>query len=352
MLLAVTNPNFSIVVPSGCNANCRFCFWKPTDLLSKYEYLYRLEKTLALLPEEFKQCSITGGEPTTCSFLPEILAMVSKRFDKVVLSTNGYNVTADIFQYIDHLNISRHQYDEELNFGAFGTDSVPTEVGIQLITGCAHHNLVDVTLNCVLDAEFDDIEFIHEYIAFAKKVGVDSVCFRKVHSDLGMLPVESNFTGKVTESGCPVCKTRTRYVDEMLTTWRYGVLEPHSVWHNAGVFELVFQPNGILTTDWEGKEPLVNNPTLLGKKDNPKQIQTYQLEMEGCRSDIVFSGGKRGVSFDTGSKAKTTVVVTERTPDYASYTSSGCGSSGCGSSGIVYGGGGEGCGAVHTTSCG
>ena len=63
MNLAVYNPNFSIVVPSGCNAACKFCFWEQSRSLSKEEFLQRLEEVLLELPEDFEQCSITGGVP-------------------------------------------------------------------------------------------------------------------------------------------------------------------------------------------------------------------------------------------------------------------------------------------------
>lgn len=253
MNLSNSDPNFSVVVPGPCNAKCDFCFWKETKgSLYKGAYLRKLETALAALPSEFRQCSITGGEPTASSYLLDILTLVRARFPKVVMSSNGFDVYGWVFNYIDHLNISRHHWDDAFNVLRFGTTSVPNTASLTNICKMANQYGVDVTLNCVVRADFADRDFVRLYLDYAKIVGANAVCFRKEHGTLDDLPVETFIHQKVIrEGGCPACRTKVRLIDGMQTTWRYGLLDPTTVMQ--GIYELVFQQDGRLTSDWDGK---------------------------------------------------------------------------------------------------
>ena len=265
--LANQDPNFSIVVPGPCNARCAFCFWKPTDSgTTKQEYLRLLANTLIHLPPMFRQCSITGGEPTASAYLLDILKLARQRFEKVVLSTNGFDLKPEHLQYIDHLNISRHDVTDSGNTNVFKTDSVPDTLELVNICHMAHKAGVDVTLNCVV-RDSTPLSFYESYCDFAKLLQADAVCFRKEHGDLNDLPVENviNVTAPVLkEGGCPVCRTKTRNYRGINTTWRYGVLEPSQVIND--IYELVFQQDGILTFDWKGEKPILM-PSVLGRLD-------------------------------------------------------------------------------------
>jgi organic radical activating enzyme len=254
MKLAVENPNFSIIVPTGCNAKCEFCFWsKPEGCLQGVEYLRRLNDVLQELPKEFTQCSITGGEPTTSPILREILVLVRMRFEKVVMSSNGYNIEPWVFDYIDHLNISRHDYNDENNNQVFQTDTVPTGKQLRSICATANTKGVDVTLNTVLSTNFNDKAFIYEMIEFSKSVWANAICFRKEHSDIEPMPVEEDLNWKITyEHSCGVCTVKDRFIRGFKTTWRYSVLEPSKALN--GVYELVFHGDGKLTSDWEAED--------------------------------------------------------------------------------------------------
>lgn len=254
MNLAVSNPNFSIVVPTGCNAKCNFCFWtKSEKCLPKREYLRRLQTVLQDLPCDFTQCSITGGEPTTCDFLRDILVLVRLRFDKVVLSTNGFKVEPWVFDYIDHLNISRHHHDDLKNEQIFGTSTVPNWLGIQDICNRANNVGVDVTINTVVHEDFHKKSFLHNMLDFVRSVEANAICFRKEHGNLDPLPIEKELPKIVYEHGCGVCLVKERYIRGIKTTWRYSVLEPSQ--DLGAVYELVMQPDGVVTRDWEATQP-------------------------------------------------------------------------------------------------
>jgi len=305
MKLAVSNPNFSIIVPSACNAKCSFCFWEVKEKMpSRTDYLKKLKDTLDQLPSEFQQCSITGGEPTMCEYLSDILTLVRKRFGKVVLSSNGYDIKAEHLSKIDHLNVSRHHYIQADNIKVFGTKSVANDLELTCTCSAAEAYGVDVTLNCVLPAKFDDAQFIYQYLKFSKLIGAHGVCFRKEHSDLSPLPVETFFTQKAfNQTSCPVCSSHSKFIDGVKTTWRYSVREPSVAL--KGVYELVMQQDGRVTSDWAG-----NTEIEFGKK----------------------------------------VTEVTKVAKASSYVGSGCGSSGCG--GPVYKQSYSGCGRFGFSSCG
>ena len=77
MKLAVSDPNVSIIVPGGCNANCSFCFWKHEA--SRKDYIEWLKETLDNIPDEFRSLSLTGGEPTL-GLLNEVLSVIDSKY--------------------------------------------------------------------------------------------------------------------------------------------------------------------------------------------------------------------------------------------------------------------------------
>lgn len=297
MNLSNSDPNFSIVVPGACNARCAFCFWKESNgTMTKQEYFKALTTTLAALPAEFRQCSITGGEPTASTYLRDILPHVHARFGKVVLSSNGFDIRDEMFDFVNHLNISRHHWNDNLNCNQFGSQSVPNTALLQSICTMANEHGVDVTLNCVVPATFSDVSFVNRYLDFAKSVGANAVCFRKEHGTLENLPVEALIRERVIRTGgCPACRTKVRLMQGMQVTWRYGVLEPIKVMPKGEIYELVFQQDGRLTADWDGIR-VVTNRDLCAKavvKQSPAKPDNqlsctgkpYLAQDKSCHTD-------------------------------------------------------------------
>jgi hypothetical protein len=112
------------------------------------------------------------------------------------------------------------------------------------------------TLSCVL-AEIQDRYDIINFINYAKKVGASNVFFRKVQDedcDLEPTPVEVKFRNSyevVREGFCPVCRTTVQYIEGMEVSWKASVLEPSNDFKL--VYELIYQPDGNVTSDWAGK---------------------------------------------------------------------------------------------------
>lgn len=256
MNILVHNPNFSIVTPFGCNAKCSFCFWKGEDNCSNF--FKNLQEVLNKLPKNFNSISLTGGEPTTnVDGLLEIVKMINKRY-KVVLTSNSYNLSHFLERLtggISHINISRHSISDTKNNEIFQSKLANTDE-LKFITKIANNKGIDITLSAVLNDELSTKDDILEYINFAKKVGANAVFFRKTHGNLEKTSVEKEFDDLIKiDVTCPVCRNTEQIIEGMKVTWKASIMEPSNKIN--GIFELIYQQNGDLTSDWAGKNKII-----------------------------------------------------------------------------------------------
>ena len=274
--------NFTVVLPGPCNAKCDFCLSK-NDPKIITGYINKLSKAIKLVPKEINQVSISGGEPTISPVLTQVLPLLYKRFEKIVLTTNGYKVMDHIStlgKYITHLNISRHSADYARNQSIFGNNNVISDHGIEAVVDELSTYGVDVSLNCVYDEEqyYMSHSEAKELIRSARKMGAASVNFRfnqNAPNSLSKSLLEMSFSDHkpIGKGGCPVCFTRTYRILGMVTSFKYTVAEPSNM--ASSVYELIAQPNGDLTIDWEGEksfESILKTEALLDSKPEPVQI--------------------------------------------------------------------------------
>lgn len=278
-------PNFSIILPGPCNARCAFCFWKHKPVVDNY--LDQLDQVLSSLPARFRQCSITGGEPTLSPYLVPVLERCRQRFDKLVLTTNGAKLDEHlgVLGCLDALNISRHHWTDVENDRVFGARMTPKHHLWGLISEMERRG-VPVTLSCVLPSDATS-EWCLQYIAHAKDVGAAQVFFRAEHGTLEIHPAEAGFQDRWwMESRCPVCINRSSRVMGLPVSFKYGTLEPSS--DLGEVYEAIFHPSGKLTTDWAGeREFVLKSEHLQTSADSCRTSgcgQTSSGSGYGCRS--------------------------------------------------------------------
>lgn len=170
-----------IVLPTYCQANCRFCFNKETLKTQEHNwdaFLNRIENTLNLI---FQSCpnrrftlDITGAEPTFVpSNLEQVLVSLSRvlnepryipggktyyyrdMVDKVVLTTNGFRLRecmkSEYFNIIDIVNISIHSVNYAERLEIFRTKYIPSNRDLQDITYELRSRDKIVTAVAVLD---------------------------------------------------------------------------------------------------------------------------------------------------------------------------------------------------------
>ena len=142
--LCTTDPNIEvkanpslrlyIKLTDSCNADCVFCANKGTEDfgnldLSKLAFVINYLKSKNIL----HSIGITGGEPMTnpekLNNLINLIYSIDQDIE-VQVSTNGYNL--NLFKEFENINnlesihISRHHYDDNVNFEIFRTRNIAT----------------------------------------------------------------------------------------------------------------------------------------------------------------------------------------------------------------------------------
>lgn len=284
----IFNPNLSIVVPGGCNAKCDFCFWTKTKTCDKY--LEKVQNILSNLPSQFYQLSLTGGEPTLSPYLESIVNLIDRSvFKHTVLTTNGAKLLENVNILkgkIDHINISRHHYTDEINNKIFNSDMLTTEQ-LKNVVNELNKVGIDVTFSAVLNDNLSTKEDIEKYLQFAKENGASQVFFRKPHGTLDPTNVEKEFENlESKEYSCPVCRTKNQIINELKVSWKASLEEPSK--ELGTIYELILNEKAELTKDWEGKLKVDHT------KINEKAEQIFEscggYSYGGCGSPFEPSG--------------------------------------------------------------
>jgi len=290
-------PNFTIIASGGCNAKCDFCTDDKNAPLHN-SYAQNLLKAIQVLPEEFRQVSITGGEPTISPDLDAILSLVkySGRFDKVVFTTNGARLLKHldkIASTVNHINVSRHAIGYEANVEIFKTRGIISDKDLQLACSEFNKRGVDVNLNHVYTKDSNLTEaYVKEYVRYAKALGASSVSFRydQDENTLETTYLEELFFGysQFNAGSCPVCRSHSILVDGLTVVFKASFSEPSD--SLSYLYELIYQPNAKLTEDWRGDKVYPSpKPKAKVKTSSPTK---HFVSMHGSS----FGGGCGGKS--------------------------------------------------------
>lgn len=254
------HPNLTVILPGGCNAKCGFCFWKPSK--ADIAYLPRFVQYINTLPNVFTQCSISGGEPTHSPFLAQTLDVISNfNFPKVVLTSNGgnmLNVINTLKNRVNYVNISRHSVNDYENYKIFNTKNVPNTKALTEICKRLNNIGIQVNINCVVEENFGNKQYLYDYVDYAFKVGASSITFRKNYNsdnlkDFKLHKLFSNIQS-IRKDSCPVCKLDCKIIRGIPVNFKYSLNEPSE--HVDFIYELIYQPDGILYEDWNFKKPV------------------------------------------------------------------------------------------------
>lgn len=106
--------NVHLKLTDRCNASCWFCIERHSHIKENkeafIESLARLLDQMAFQNSLFT-VTITGGEPTICNYLQDVLDILSKYNVFVTMNTNGRNFPI-ISNSPDWINISKHDIDD------------------------------------------------------------------------------------------------------------------------------------------------------------------------------------------------------------------------------------------------
>lgn len=305
------SPNFSVVLPGGCNAACAFCFNRALPKVKPSgtrKFTDALRDALRDIPAPFRQISITGGEPLSSPALDDVLDVIRvhrARYRHVVLTTNGTRLEAAAKQLhgaVDHVNVSRHHYDARENRRVFGGDYYSDDLELAgSIEACSKVG-IDVSLACVID-DSTSRDFVDAYLAWSKGFGVAAVNFRKAAGNLDPTPVEASFADHavIGSSSCPVCRTSMQLIRGVRVNWKASAVEPSDT--IDGVYELVFNVDAKLYRDWSMRERVdisdlvARTPIAHSVPPIPPPIPYRMMTSLYDQSSDSFSSGCGGPSY-------------------------------------------------------
>lgn len=268
----VQNPNFTIVLPTTCDAECPFCSWNSSNqnLVTReehFKYVRLLDIILMKLPKRITSITISGGEPGLFKALPELMEVLSKHktinIKKIVYTTNGKNLgylsSKNWFtDVIDFINLSRHSDSQTQNDKIMKIQSIDWKE-IKKCSTLLSYSGIPLNINCVLSKKnnvFYDFDFIENFIKVCKENYVSSIVFRNDYDD-GFkkhdLEVMLNDRYKLKGLGeCPVCRKAEYIINGFPIYFTSSLFEPVETF-GTNIYELIMQPNGVLTADWGGE---------------------------------------------------------------------------------------------------
>lgn len=163
-----------------CNAKCPFCANENSKDYGNIdlEYLEFVINYLLSL-DRLHGISITGGEPlTNPDKLFEMLDLIYRlNMDmEVQISTNGYNLLK-LLEYqdinkLESIHISRHHYNDDINYEIFGSNSVASSDDISLL----QEQLIDkkiININTLVMKDYiSNLEEIKRMLDSASEIGI------------------------------------------------------------------------------------------------------------------------------------------------------------------------------------
>lgn len=283
------NVNLYIDMIAKCNGKCGFCINNVNftrEDIPDDQFIRNLGKTLETIRFVDPSIQIVGGEPTVHpKRLVAIIDLIRKyRIRKPVLGTNGSgimkaNLLDNIEPVIDHMNISRHHFDDEQLNRLMGFTNPLNNSELYRVMH-EHPVAKKIRFNCcLLKGNIDSFEKICTYIEWALAMNVRNICF----STLSRLPNDYMYPADFIEL------SRYYHIDFnaimakvsedpkfefikfhtgshcMYEVWRYGhgvrsciivfATSNNSFARDLDAFEdlielLVFHSNGILAGSW------------------------------------------------------------------------------------------------------
>ena len=169
-----------IKITDGCNANCMFCANKESRDFGNIDFK-KLEFVIRYLLDNkvLHGISITGGEPMMNPDKMNLLLNLIYSIDhslEVAISTNGYNLREFLnMEYVNKLesiHISRHHYDDEINYQIFGSSNVAsTEDIVFLQEGLDDKRIININ-TLVMKDYIDDLNEIKRMLDYVGDIGV------------------------------------------------------------------------------------------------------------------------------------------------------------------------------------
>jgi len=261
-----------VVLPCYCQANCSFCFNKLTIETQKHDYdqfFANLPETLDMIFDNVNQrlitLDITGNEPTfdvdVFSRFMNIIEKYKTKIEKIVLTTNGYNLEKCIVSMngiVDIVNISVHHYDYNQRQNIFKTLYIPSDEELKRIIGKLKENNITCTSVAVLYKKIEDFnEFYKNFMMWSMNLGFKDSRMRSNFCTRDEFIDEIFYAKTKYEKINEGTALTTKLIIDENTGFETYILKgvPDLTEYGIGV-ELVIDDNGLCYIDYNKRYPV------------------------------------------------------------------------------------------------
>ena len=162
-----------LMLTAACNFDCFFClneYWAAKDPrreLSVDQYSDLVSSALSAISA--RRITLTGGEPTVCRDLGQIIYKISKLPVHLTMVTNGYLLDRHMpaIGLLDELHVSFHSWDIKDWQRITRSHTKPSNVASNISAARAAHPHLNIKMNVVAGPTNSDRGSINRYIQFA-----------------------------------------------------------------------------------------------------------------------------------------------------------------------------------------
>lgn len=171
----ITTPyiNLYVKLSNVCNAKCNFCEFNGPDknsfdIYKFYFVINEINKNIKI-----NKISFTGGEPTLqLPNLKNCLKIIKDINNDIftIINTNGIHLKEldNIPDLVNSIALSRHHYDDDLNYEIFKTKTIPSNNDIN---NFKNKNLLHLSCNLIKNY-IDTNSKCYDYINFYSKMNI------------------------------------------------------------------------------------------------------------------------------------------------------------------------------------
>lgn len=276
-----------LVIPSGCNAKCEFCYMKDyNDIMKndKGEFLNNFIPSLECLLSEINNADkvsldITGNEPTyDVELLKEVLIKLNKfdiqsKVSRVTITTNGLNLKK-VYPWfggvINYVNISVHHYDKNERDYIFGCKTTPDYEYFDIVSKLRRNGITVSAICVVYKPIYNFHQFMNNFIEWCKQIGFISIRFRndvfwketEFEEYMNIALSDNTFTIVQNEDTLDSRWCRLKMNDKFRVFFLSGVKDTSLV---VKGIEYVVADDGMTYTDFYKREKIENYPFTIGK---------------------------------------------------------------------------------------
>lgn len=182
------NPQINLYIRATnlCNCKCRFCEYHGENTVFNIEEFERVIKTLSI-QGIIGKIQITGGEPTLCPDIYNIVRILRDNFPNhfIGINSNGTNIETLVSlsnkllngnDGVSNIAISRHHYDDEINKEIFGNNNIPNKEELRKFIDTVGTEKIHISCN-IQKNYIGSLTEMYKFLDMASSIGCTDVGF-------------------------------------------------------------------------------------------------------------------------------------------------------------------------------